>query len=225
MRFTRHNLASILVIVLLLGGAAVLGRGLQEWHEYRHWATDVPLDIEVDCSKPGTYETVLNQTCPRAQLALVGLKLPKAAFDLLSPLGVNVLLRGLQAKLSLHDIETGELITEADSKIVEGLETWSGLMPVFQLNPFPKGRYQAILTISDGAKGLNRIPQRLQARYLLSGRELRPAGHRIVAGSIAIVAAVALWISIWLVGLIRRIQTRAASDKAPPTTPEPADTP
>ncbi len=157
-------------IVLMGLGVYLLGLGWRHWRLLRQCLEDRPLDIAVDLSRPGEYESSLRLKCPYGFGYDLLLVLPS---DASSVSGGDGLLAGLDARCSIMDVNGGERLPsgrmgQISPEIVEEIHERPICLHSIRV-PFPRGEYTFRLTISEGARRLSGIEQRLVMKYLVGG--------------------------------------------------------
>jgi|GEM_PF-2388085 len=190
---------TLALIFLGLGGDGVRS-GLKQQEHYDSALTAKPMEGATDLSKPGELIFPFIQSYSRSHGEVVGLRVPP---EVLEKTEAEELIRGLKVRLVITD--KGGAVMQACEPDELMLEVFRDpqLIPLFRLNSFKKGSYQAKFIILEGVPALSGIPQQMEARYLLCGCE-RMAGQ-MVLGLGVVLALPGLFLGWWgLRGLFRR---------------------
>jgi len=175
-------------------GIFLLLQSWKHWRLLRRCLQDRPLDIAVDLSRPGKYESSfhLKYTCGFGYDLL--LMLPSSAGV---ARGGDALFAGLDASCSIVDVHGTERLPVARmGKISPEIV---GDMPARPIHlhsiriPFPEGRYTFRLTVSQGTPRLSGIEQRLVMKYLVGAEGAVPFIFLGVGVSATAVAGILLW--------------------------------
>jgi len=138
------------------------------------------MDVATDFSQPGIFASSFKQTCSQSHGETVLLRVPDSILSNTTP---TMLMQGLRAQITIRTL-AGEEIYSSTSELLWDDQTMDGAIPIFSLDVFRRGDYEAAVKIHEGAPALAGVNQRLEVRYLLCGLESLPASIATLGGSI-----------------------------------------
>lgn len=179
--------------------------------DFYRWQTAHPIDIAIDMSQPGETVGSFRQTCHISHGETLCLLLPS---NMVATTAWTNMIQNGRFLVRIQDGDGKEKVKEEFT----GDLLWrdyllDGAIPLLRFAPFEDGDYRLTLTVTEGWAGLQGVPQRLIARYMLCGLEMMPAFIALVMGigSFVIAGIVALVTKL----IVRRGQRRTMEQ---PTT-------
>ena len=188
-----RNILVALAAGMVCYGINSLMRGGRMVKEFQTWQAATPIDTLIDFCKPGQFVVEFNQTCSSAHEEILSLRIPEEALQNTS---ITQILSGLAAKIEITPASNTNLVASADAAILWHEATLDGSVPIFSVTPFQTGTYEATITITEGAKSLEGITQRLDGRYLLCGLEAMPAVISIGMGALSTIIGAAVGLAV-----------------------------
>jgi len=198
----RHTVFKIIVLAtggaFLIFGAYLFWGSIKIFSRFDEWAKARPVDMEVDFSKTGKYESRFEQTCSSSHGEIIGLQVPESA---ISNSNMKILLKGLDADCVITESNGVEIVSvDLPAEGVEwGEPCFGNLISLEKIHPFRKGTYKISVSVLEAAPSLTGIEQRLVARYELCGLERMPGVVLRLASYVCfVIGGVFVLITLWI---------------------------
>jgi hypothetical protein len=206
MKLLLKSVLAIIFVVLLLFGIYILIESVINFVTFSSRCERETIRLEINLSKPGTFEGDLEETC--------GAHGEYLFFDIndvvINYENATEILDGLEGKLVITNSDQN-IVHERLFEVKDFCDEPRPGIPSLYFYPFKNGTYHLKMIISKGVSGLPDTKQFIVGKYLLCGCEKLPAFAGFVIGGLSVSASLIFCVLFRLVRLKNKIVAEKCS--------------